>query len=312
MQYWWVNIRKTYELAIGDGFMWCPAVDVYERALWHWQNMHFVEPGDVVFANSNKAIRAVGVATSRSRDAARPQEGFDFDWQSRGWRVDVEFRELESPLDTSSIASELIPLRSDKYDPLTSSGRASQTYLSRINFDMAAVLLAHLDPAAESFLATRHTVDTTSEAAESDDSKHEQDILITPTFADPERSVLIQARRGQGQFRKNVERFESACKVTGVAESRLLHASHIKPWRISNPAEKLDGENGLLLSPHVHTLFDQGLITFSERGSLITADSLRPTVKEAWAIRQAPRFAGLTERQAAFMEFHRDVVFAAR
>jgi hypothetical protein len=37
------------------------------------------------------------------------------------------------------------------------------------------------------------------------------------------------------------------------SDHRFLVASHIKPWRLSDNSERLDGNNSLLLSPHVDT-----------------------------------------------------------
>jgi len=65
------------------------------------------------------------------------------------------------------------------------------------------------------------------------------------------REQLVGARRGQGVFRSNVLLREGACRVTGVDEPRHLKARHIKPWRHASDAERLDGANGLLLSPHI-------------------------------------------------------------
>jgi putative restriction endonuclease len=38
-------------------------------------------------------------------------------------------------------------------------------------------------------------------------------------------------------------------------------ASHIKPWRVSSPAERLDVRNGLASCPTHDVAFDTGLIT---------------------------------------------------
>ena len=104
----------------------------------------------------------------------------------------------------------------------------------------------------------------TGDSSERDGRSIERGI-IGPTF----RDQLARARRGQGVFRANVLLRESACRVTRVDEPRHLKASHIKPWRDATDAERLDGSNGFLLSPHVDHLFDEGYITFSASQSLI-------------------------------------------
>ena len=44
-----------------------------------------------------------------------------------------------------------------------------------------------------------------------------------------------------------------------------LVASHCKPWRDATNEERLDDENGLLLTPSVDHLFDRGFIGFEDR-----------------------------------------------
>src|SRR5687768_1513924 len=84
--------------------------------------------------------------------------------------------------------------------------------------------------------------------------------MVGPTF----REQLVRARRGQGVFRANVLLREESCRVTHVSEPRHLKASHIKPWRDATDAERLDGANGLLLSPHIDHLFDV-MVSLQER-----------------------------------------------
>jgi len=48
---------------------------------------------------------------------------------------------------------------------------------------------------------------------------------LSPT----EKESLIRARRGQGQYRQDLERVEIGCRLTGIIDRRHLRASHIKP-----------------------------------------------------------------------------------
>jgi len=308
--YWWVNLRKTFRIAVREGFMWCPSEGSDSRARWHWLTMHGVVPGDLVFANWDAAIRAIGIATSHSRDAAKPRQGFEFDWQTRGWRVDVDFHLLTFPIETRALASELARFGDQKYSPVSASGRPVQAYLSGVNQVMATLLIQRLDPIAQRFVEM-HSEVAGARDPEAEDERHERELSETPTFTASERTAVIQARRGQGAFRLAVEQHESRCKVTGLEDRSLLHACHIKPWRVSTPREKLDGENGFLLSPHVHLLFDRGLISFDDGGRLLLARTLKPTTRQAWALDQAPAQTSLTERQNEFLEFHRQHVFSS-
>lgn len=78
------------------------------------------------------------------------------------------------------------------------------------------------------------------------------------TIIETDKVELIKARRGQGIFRRRVLATEPYCRLTGVSDPRFLRASHIKPWVVSDNNERLDGNNGLMLSPHVDHLFDGG------------------------------------------------------
>jgi hypothetical protein len=51
-------------------------------------------------------------------------------------------------------------------------------------------------------------------------------------------------------------------RITGVERIEHLRASHCKPWRDSSDPERLDAENGLLLTPSIDHLFDRGFIAF--------------------------------------------------
>jgi hypothetical protein len=91
-----------------------------------------------------------------------------------------------------------------------------------------------------------------------------------------EKATLINARLGQGKFRKYLDMFWSeSCAVTGCNIREVLRASHIKPWReCSNNKERLDPDNGLLLCAHLDALFDKGLISFSDAGAMLVAKNI--------------------------------------
>jgi hypothetical protein len=124
-----------------------------------------------------------------------------------------------------------------------------------------------------------------------------------------EKQTLIQARRGQGVYRANLERIEKGCRITGVSERRHLRASHIKPWRDCDDFERLDGHNGLLLSPHVDHLFDQGYISFADDGRLLVSKRLDTTVLKRWAIGDASKAGAFNLKQKGYLTWHRKHVF---
>jgi len=89
------------------------------------------------------------------------------------------------------------------------------------------------------------------------------------------REQLIQARVGQGTFRRDVlDAWSGRCAVTGCAVTQVLRASHIKPWRDSSNDERRDPDNGLPLIANLDALFDVGLIGFDEAGQMLVSSEL--------------------------------------
>jgi predicted restriction endonuclease len=102
---------------------------------------------------------------------------------------------------------------------------------------------------------------------------------------------------------------ENHCRITGVTNIRHLRASHIKPWSLSNNDEKLDGYNGLLLSPHVDHLFDRGFISFQDSGAILVSKELSPRVLDQWSINPSQNVGDFKTGQFEYLEFHRETVF---
>lgn len=125
-----------------------------------------------------------------------------------------------------------------------------------------------------------------------------------------EKRVLAKARRGQGRYRRNLEGIELCCRVTGLARKEHLRASHIKPWSVADDTEKLDGHNGLLLSPHVDHLFDGGYVSFEDDGSLLVSPALADGVLALWHVASSiAKPQHFDAAQCVYLKYHRDKVF---
>ena len=85
-----------------------------------------------------------------------------------------------------------------------------------------------------------------------------------------ERTGLVTSRVGQGYFRQQVlQRWDGKCAVTGSDVLSILIASHIIPWSEASDYERLDVDNGILLSPLYDALFDKHLISFDDEGNIL-------------------------------------------
>ncbi|MCX6402601.1 MAG: HNH endonuclease signature motif containing protein, partial [Actinobacteria bacterium] len=113
---------------------------------------------------------------------------------------------------------------------------------------------------------------------------------------------LVKARRGQGIFKMRVKKNEKSCRITGLEIQQHLIASHIKPWAKSSDEEKIDGSNGLLLSPHVDHLFDNGYLSFKGNGEVVFSNKLQYRVLSAWHIDPEINAGKFNKKQASYLE----------
>jgi HNH endonuclease len=127
-----------------------------------------------------------------------------------------------------------------------------------------------------------------------------------------ERNTLILARRGQGKFKRNVSLIETKCRITDISRPEHLIASHCKPWRdCETYGERLDGENGLLLTPSIDHLFDRGLISFEATGELLISPVAH---RESLARMGVPTdcvtsVGGFSQGQGEYLAYHRERIF---
>lgn len=92
-------------------------------------------------------------------------------------------------------------------------------------------------------------------------------------------SRLGFARRGQGRFRDSVQR--------------------------------LDGDNGLMLTPSIDHLFDRGFISFEDDGRLLLAPTAHPEslARMGVPVDRRVNVGAFRREQRRYLEFHRDSVF---
>lgn len=98
--------------------------------------------------------------------------------------------------------------------------------------------------------------------------------IIDKKIGQTEREQIAKIRIGQNLFREKLLRLHKKCMICGLKTSSLLRASHIKKWSKSENIERLDERNGLLLCALHDSLFDSGLISFSDKGEIIISKLL--------------------------------------
>lgn len=133
-----------------------------------------------------------------------------------------------------------------------------------------------------------------------------------------EKERIVRSRLNQKFFREALlSSYNNTCCITGLNISELLVASHIKPWKVSNPkTERTKPSNGLLLNALQDKAFDKGLITVDPSFRIFISPKLHE-FKEApmcrdWILSYKGKQIYLPDRfqpEREFLEYHNDVVF---
>ena len=319
MRYWWVNQNQTYRQEIAGGYLWSPKRNANGARNPFYEFMREVTPGDLIFSFVDTRIVALGIVSSYCYESPNPAEfgGVGLNWEAIGWRVRVNFVSLQEkirPKDHIELLKGLLPPR---YSPLQESGNGIQSiYLTELPPALATVLIGLIGKEA-SMLSDRSAESQRQKPMQVENAdleiwEHhiEANIESDNRIPDTEREALIVARRGQGLFKQRVMEIETRCRITGVTNPIHLLASHCKPWRDSDNQERLNGENGLLLTPTIDHLFDRGFISFEDSGVLIVSPvahvpSLNRMGVETNRIVNVGTF---TEGQKQFLDYHRESV----
>ena len=127
-----------------------------------------------------------------------------------------------------------------------------------------------------------------------------------------DKIVKQKIRVGQSGFRNDLLKSLKKCPITHIDEKKLLIASHIKPWIHSDNKERLDPNNGFLLSPLYDKLFDKGigLITFTPEKKILISKRLSNENRARLSINNGDYISDLPiDGREDFLEYHRKYIF---
>jgi hypothetical protein len=320
VRYWWVNQNQTYRHEVGGCYLWSPKRKSDGSRNPFYEAMREVAPGDVVLSFCDTRIAALGIVKSYCYESPKPTEfgTAGVNWEAIGWKVETAFGELNNRVRPKDFVGELVPHLPPRYSPLRPNGDGLQSvYLTEIGAPFAAVIFRRIGSevattlqAAEALRDAERVSPAPEPTLEEWEQREEIRIRDSDVLAETTRRALIQARRGQGVFRQNVQRVERACRVTRVERAEHLIASHIQPWRDSSNDERLDGENGLLLTPTVDHLFDKGFISFKNDGDMIISPVADRVSLQRMGIDPGspPQVGAFSTGQRRFLDYHRENV----
>jgi hypothetical protein len=320
MRYWWVNQNQTFRQEIDGGYLWSPKRNKNGHRNPFYEFMREVAPGDIAFSFVDTRIAALGIVSGYCRESPKPEEfgTAGANWSQIGWRVGVRWQRLANGIRPKDHIDRLRPDLASKYAPLTPEGNGLQSvYLTQVGTGLASALFALIGKEASSVGDVGQDIskiERDSPAPERDIEEWERRVEVAiaadSAIRETERTALVQARRGQGLFRDNVRSIEHACRITKVERMEHLIASHVRPWRDSSNDQRLDGENGLLLTPTVDHLFDKGFISFEDSGQLIVSPVADPNSLKRMGVDPEGHMnvGAFSQGQRRYLEFHRENV----
>lgn len=323
MRYWWVNQNQTYAQEVSGHYLWSPKTKANGHRNPFYEFMREVSPGDIIFSFCDTRIKAIGIVRSHAYEAPKPLEFKNAGayWNQVGWRVDVGFRELAHqprPMDHMGVLGNHLP---KLYSPLQANGQGLQgVYLTTLTEQFASALVGLLDAKDRNIVKAARAQDASPDESGWSTAvglveweQHQiEEISRDTTIPETTRTSVILARRGQGEFKKNVLKIErKGCRITQVDRIEHLRASHCKPWRDSSNAERLDGQNGLLLTPSIDHLFDRGFISFENNGDLLISPVAHFQSLQRMGINTTGKVnvGAFSEGQRTYLDYHRESVF---
>jgi putative restriction endonuclease len=309
LRHWWVNHAPSERAQVDGSYLWLPKKNRNGSRNPSHQNMPRLAAGDIIFSCAAATIAALGFVLERALTSPMPRSATDTAPAAptdEGWLVPVRFVALAEPLHPATHMDEIRPLLPARQSPLRVSGAANPSvYLAELPQPLAE-LLRHLLNGQVEECEERIGMEMDGQLAQKAIEEH---IWQRTDIGARDRRQLVSAGAAQGIFRERLERTETACRVTGIMDRRYLQATHIKPWKDADDREKLDGANGLLLSPHICHLFDRGHISFADDGSLMISRHLNPYVRSAWGLQQPVPTRPFSTEQRVYLDYHRRLLF---
>lgn len=236
MHYWWVNHRKTFRQEFGGKYVWCPKRKTNGRMSHFYETVREVQPDDIVFSYANAQLQGFGYVKTYGYSCPRPDEFGQVGqvWNVRGWRADVDFRKFVNPVRPADYSGRIAPLLPDKYSPIRGNGYGNQgACFSEIPECLASLIFELADP----LLAQSMTMVNEGSEQElieielpsiSSWEDQQQFIIQNETgIAETQKKALVQARIGQGLFKRRVYQNEKACRITKVNNLTHLVASQL-------------------------------------------------------------------------------------
>jgi len=290
MRFFLVFQGTTYQEEKKLSCLWAPKFGKSGQEVHHHKRLVEVKINDRIIHLVNRKIVAISTAKSRAYDAEAPWKQDDSrPWLKNGRKIDVEMIELSEPILIDNIFQKIKSYLPEKYSPFDRNGSGNQGYFYEINSKIFNTILN------TDFTNDFYDLDSLNRP----ESESTKDIL----------RLNVRSSTWQSYFKNQLFKlWGSSCLVTGIKNENLLIGAHIKPWAKSSDEEKIDPYNGLLLSPNADKLFEIGLISFQDNGSMMISDKINLSELKKLGIENNIKI-DFKEKNLIYLKYHRENKF---
>lgn len=130
-----VHQGKTYFEEYTGEYIWAPTSGIH-----HHERMIEIHKGDIIVNYANGAIQAVSEALCDWFYSPRPSELYGHGWDNAGYRVQLRYQKLSTPIKLDVIQENIIDLRSSMYSSFDSAGNACQGYLYELEISISKLI----------------------------------------------------------------------------------------------------------------------------------------------------------------------------
>jgi len=300
MQSFVVMQGQTYQEEKELGIIWSLQQDSSGKERHSRLRMIEVNEGDRIFHYVKGNIVAISVAKTGCQMASKPSTIQNYD---DGYLVELDYQELEVPVNVRSKFDAILPLLPIKYSPFQTDANGNQGYLYPCNEELAIKLLEligdlniyqvdeeQLELAIGTVLQTEHNT-------------------FIPMIAETESELKTKIRLGKQKFKEGLlPLWNYKCVLCEIELPALLRASYSKPWKDGTSSERLDPYNGVILCCNHDALYENGFIAFDGQGRLHISSQIAEEDYEKYSMHSKMKIAR-TEENKPYFKWHKRHLF---
>ncbi|KAA0944224.1 HNH endonuclease [Sporosarcina sp. ANT_H38] len=304
MQSFVVMQGQTYHEEKELGIIWSLQQDSTGKERHSRLRMIEVNEGDRIFHYVKGNIVAISVAKTGCQIASKPSTMQNHDGRDdNGYLVELEYHELEIPVNVRSEFDVILPLLPIKYSPFQIDANGNQGYLYPCNEELSIKLLELIGD-----LNIYQVDEEQLELAIGTVLQTERNTFV-PMIAETESELKTKIRLGKQKFREGLlPLWDNKCVLCEIELPALLRASYSKPWKDSTDFERVDHYNGVLLCCNHDALYENGFIAFDGQGRLHISSQIPEKDYDKYSIHSKMKI-DRTEENKPYFKWHKRNLF---